>query len=153
MNFLRSTRGKVIAAIAGGVALVAFIWLIVWLSVNDLWPVARDVSLVFLAVFTLVPLVALTYAVLELARTTKALKRELTPMISELRETTQTMRDTAKAANDLTVKPAIRTASFVVGFTQAASIILGKGTASRRRAERQRRAAKAATEEAGHDAG
>jgi hypothetical protein len=155
MGALQTTRGKIIAGAIAAIVLAAFLWLVIWLSLNNLWPIARDIALVLLALVTFVPLLALTYAVIELARTVRELKRELTPLLEELRETTQSVRDTARVANDLTVKPAIRTASFLVGFSQAMSIVLGRGTAARRQAARRRRAAAAreaaAREEARHD--
>jgi hypothetical protein len=58
------------------------------------------------------------------------------------------VRETTKIANDLTVKPAVKTAGFLVGFSQATSIILGQGNARKRQAERRRRAAEAARQEA-----
>lgn len=138
MDQLRNRRTQIIIGIAAVIVLALLIWLILWLSFNGLWPVARDIALVVLAVITMVPLLALAYAVLELARTAQAIKRELVPLIAELRETTHTVADTAKVASDFTVKPAVRTASFLVGFRQATSIILGRGH-TRRSAERRRR--------------
>jgi uncharacterized membrane protein YeiB len=140
-------RGRQIALIAGGVvALGLVIWLIVWISVQGAWPTVRDIMLVVLAVVTLVPLLALTYAVLELVRTARTVAKELIPVLDELKETTHSVRKTAEVANNLTVKPAVRTASFLVGFSQAASVMMGQGNARRRQTERRRRAAQAETD-------
>ncbi len=141
----RDDRLRRIGLIAGGI--VAFglvIWLLLWISFNGLWPEVRDITVVVLAVVTMAPLLALAYAVLELTRTARTIKNELLPVLEELKETTQTVRQTAKIATDFTVKPAVRTAGFVVGFSQAASVILGQGHARHRREERLRRAAEAA---------
>lgn len=143
MGFLRTRKGQIVAALGAVVALALIIWLVVWISLNSLWPVTRDIALVVLAVVTLVPLLALTYAVLELARTARAIKKELTPVLDELKETTHSVRETAKVASDFTVKPAVKTASFLVGFSQAVNIILGQGTARNRQTSRRKRAAAA----------
>lgn len=143
MGFLRTRTGQIVAAVGGVVVLALLIWLIVWISLNGLWPVTRDIALVVLAVVTLVPLLALTYAVLELARTARGIKKELTPVLDELKETTHSVRETAKVATDFTVKPAVKTASFLVGFSQAVNIILGQGTARNRQTARRKRAAAA----------
>lgn len=144
MQLLRSRSGQVALAIGGVVALALLIWLILWISFNGLWPFVRDIALVALAVITMVPLLALAYAVLELARTAITLRRELTPLLHELKETTQTVSETAKVATNFTIKPTVRTASFLVGFSQAATIILGRGE-GRRDAERRRKTREAAT--------
>jgi hypothetical protein len=143
----RDDRLRRFGLIAGGiVALGLLIWLLLWISFNGLWPEVRDITVVVLAVITMVPLLALAYAVLELTRTARTIKNELLPVLDELKETTQSVRQTAKIATDFTVKPAVRTAGLVVGFSQAASVILGQGNARQRREERQRRAAEAAAQ-------
>lgn len=148
MGFFRD-RGRQIALIAGGVvALGLLIWLIVWISIQGYWPTVRDIMLVLLAVVTLVPLLALTYAVLELVRTARTIANEIIPVLEELKETTHSVRKTAEVANDFTVKPAVKTASFLVGFSQAASVMLGQGSTRRRAAERRRRRAAEAEEQA-----
>jgi hypothetical protein len=147
MGFLRSRGGQITLAIGGVIALgllIAFIW---WVSVQGYWPVVRDIALVALAVVTFVPLLALAYAVLELVRTARTISKELVPVLNELKETTHSVRQTAKVANDFTVKPAVKTAGFLMGFSQAASIILGPGNARKRQDERRRRAAEAAHDE------
>jgi hypothetical protein len=139
MQFIRSRNGKVVLSIGSGVAVLLLIGLIVWISITGSWPLVRDIALVVLALVSLVPLLALSYAVFELARTAMALKKEIIPVLDELRETTQSLRQTAKVANDFTVKPAVKTASFMVGFSQATGIILGQGSARKRQAERRRK--------------
>ncbi len=138
MEQLRSRRTLIIGGIVGVIVLGLAIWLILWLSFNGLWPIARDIALVALAVVTMVPLLALAYAVLELARTAQSIKSELVPLLDELKATTHSVADTARTASEFTVKPTVRTASFLVGFQQATSVILGQGHA-RRTAERRRR--------------
>lgn len=147
MQMLRTRGGQFALAVGGVVVLALLIWLILWISLNGLWPLARDIALIVLALVTMVPLLALAYAVLELVRTAQAIRRELVPMFSEVKETTQTVGETAKAATDFTIKPAVRTASFLVGFGQAATIILGRGE-TRRSAERRRRTREAAAQAA-----
>ncbi|MBA3823238.1 MAG: hypothetical protein H0X24_04925 [Ktedonobacterales bacterium] len=139
MQFLRSRNGQIILGIVGVVAVALVITLIVWISLSGAWPLVRDIALVVLALVSLVPLLALSYAVFEVARTALALKKELVPVLDELRETTHTLRQTARVANDFTVKPAVKTASFMMGFSQATSVILGQGNARKRQADRRRK--------------
>jgi hypothetical protein len=147
MGFLRTRGGQIALAVGGVVALGLIIWFIFWISVQGYWPTVRDIALVVLALVTLVPLLALAYAVLELVRTARAIVKEVLPVLDELKETTHSVRETAKIANDFTVKPAVKTAGFLVGFSQAASIMMGAGAAKKRQAERRRRAAEVATKE------
>ncbi len=157
MGFLRTRVGKIIAGVLGAVVLAGIIVLIVWISLNGLWPFARDIALVSLAIVSFIPLLALSYAIFEVARTVRALKRELVPIVGELKETTQSIRETAKTASDLTLKPAIRTASVLVGFSETIGVIMGEGNAHKRREERRRRnaeetARRAAQSEDGQEA-
>ncbi len=144
MRFLRSRGGQITLAIGGVIVLGLVIWFCIWVSMNGYWPIVRDIALVALAVVTFVPLLALAYAVLELVRTARTISKEMVPVLNELKETTHSVRPTAKVATDFTIKPAVKTAGFLVGFSQAASIILGPGTARKRQEERRRRAAEEA---------
>jgi|GEM_PF-3221261 len=150
MGFLKTTRGKIITGAIGLVVLVALIALMIWLSVNGYWPYARDIAVVALAVFSFVPIAALTYAIIQVARLAKSLRAELTPILTELKETTHSITETAKVASEFTVKPAIKTASFLVGFSQVVTTILGQGEAGKRREARRHRNAEAAKETAKH---
>ena len=143
MRQLQDRRTSIILGIAGVVVVGLLIWLVLWLSFNGLWPIARDIALVLLAVVTMIPLLALAYAVLQLARTAAALRAELMPLLTELRETTKSVAETAKVATEFTVKPTVRTTSFLVGFQQATSVILGRGQAQKT-ADRKRRTREAA---------
>jgi ABC-type multidrug transport system fused ATPase/permease subunit len=151
MGFLRTTAGKIIAGVLGAVVLIGVIALIIWISLNGYWPFARDIALVLLAIVSFIPLLALSYAIFEVARTVRALKNELVPVVGEIKETTQSIRETAKAAGDLTLKPAIRTASVLVGFSETIGVILGEGNAHKRREERRRRNAEEAARRAEND--
>jgi hypothetical protein len=139
MQFIRSRNGQIVLGIVSFIVVVLLILLIIWISVNGLWPLVRDIALVILALVSMVPLLALSYAVYALARTALELRKEIVPVLDELRETTHTIRQTARVANDFTVKPAVKTASFMVGFSQATSVILGQGNARKRQAERRRK--------------
>jgi hypothetical protein len=139
MGFLRTRTGQVVLGIVSVVVLILLVLLIIWISANGLWPLVRDIALVVLALVSLVPLLALSYAVYALARTALALRKELIPVLDELRDTTHTVRQTVRVANDFTVKPAVKTASFMVGFSQATGVILGQGGPRQRQAERRRK--------------
>ncbi len=143
MGFLRTRGGQIGAALAGVIILGLLIWLIIWISVQGAWPTVRDIALVVLALVSMVPLLALAYAVLALVRTARQITKEVLPVLNELKETTHSVRETTKVANDFTVKPAVKTAGFLVGFSQATSVILGQGSARKRQSDRRRRAAEA----------
>jgi len=142
MGFLATTRGKIIAGIVAVVIVALVVWLIIWLSINSLWPIARDIAVISLALITFVPIIALSYAIFQIARTAKVLREELAPIANDLRESTQSVRDTIKVAGEFAVKPSLRTASILVGVRQGLAVILGQGQANKRKEDRIRRQAK-----------
>ena len=148
MGFLKSTRGKIIIGAIAAIVLIAIVVLIIIISVNGAWPLTRDIALVALAFLSFIPILALVYAIIEVARLANMLKKELGPIVTDLKETTQSIRDTTKTASDLTVKPAIKTASVLVGLSQTMNTFLGEGTARKRKEDRRRRNAKEAAERA-----
>jgi hypothetical protein len=139
LDFLSTTRGKIIAGAISVVAFAAFITLIVWITANSWWPVVRDITLVALALLTFVPMIALTYAIIQITRTITHLRRDLEPILADVRETTKSVRETAKSASELTIKPTIRTASTLVGVKETFSTVFGQGKTGRRNAAERRR--------------
>jgi hypothetical protein len=98
-----------------------------------------DVVLAFTALASLVMLLALTLAVLYFIRLLREFKAELTPVLESLKATSTAVQATASTASNFGVKPAIRTASFVVGASEVASLVLGRGRTRKRSEKRQRR--------------
>lgn len=143
-----SNRMKTLLILGGLLAVIIGVGLIVLFSILGIWPQVRDVALVILAVATFGALALLSYAVFVLISLGLQVKKELTPVLDSLRDTTDTVRETAKVASELTVAPGVRAASTVLGAAQVAGIFFGTGRA-RKRAERraQRRREMAEREE------
>lgn len=103
------------------------------------WPVVVDIVLVFTALVSLIMLGALTFAVIYFVRTIIEMRAEIIPVLESLKATTETVQATAEATKTFGVGPSVRTASFVVGAGEVASVILGRGHARKRSEKRQRR--------------
>lgn len=131
-----SNRMKTLLILGGLLAVIIGVGLIVLFSILGIWPQVRDVALVILAVATFGALALLSYAVFVLISLGLQVKKELTPVLDSLRDTTDTVRETAKVASELTVAPGVRAASTVLGAAQVAGIFFGTGRA-RKRAERR----------------
>lgn len=131
--------GKI--AIIGGVAVVVLLALAIVFTIFGLWPIIVDIVLVIAALTTAGMVLALILAVINLTRTITEIRDELTPVLESLKSTSSAVRETAKAATSFGVAPAVRTASFVVGATEIASVVLGRGKARKRAQDRQKRRA------------
>jgi hypothetical protein len=126
--------------IAGGVvAAIVIIAFVVVATIFSWWPVVVDITLVVAAVASLLLLSALIYAVLSLTRTVLRIRDELIPTLESLKTTSATVRETARTASSFGVQPAVRTASAVLGASEVANVILGRGQARSRSEKRQRR--------------
>ncbi len=134
-----SSRTKALIAVGGVVALIIAVGLIWTVSYFDVWPQVRDAFLVALAVATFAALGLLSYAVFVLVSLGLQIKKEITPVLDSLRDTTDTVRETAKVASDLTVTPGVRAASMLLGATQVAGVFFGVGRARKRAEKRAQR--------------
>lgn len=131
-----SSRLKAILTISGLVLVIISVGLIWLVSYFGVWPQVRDAFLVGLAVVTFMALGILSYAAFVMISLAVQIKKEITPVLDSLRETTDTVRETAKVANDLTITPGVKAASALVGAAQVAGIFFGIGRA-RKRAEKR----------------
>jgi hypothetical protein len=141
------------AAIVVAVLILAFAILA---TVFGWWPVILDITLVLVVLINGVMLVFLTLAIINFVRTIREMRDEITPVIASLRDTSTTVRETAKTASSYAVNPVARTASLVVGAAGVAGIVIGPGRARRRAQERQKRRAeieKERAEQAAKEAG
>ena len=134
-----SSRTKTLIGLGVFVFLVISVGLIVLFSILGIWPQVRDVALVVLAVATFGALGLLSYAAFVLISLALQVKKELTPVLDSLRDTTDTVRETAKVASELTVTPGVRAASAVLGAAQVAGIFFGTGRARKRAEKRAQR--------------
>jgi hypothetical protein len=123
-------------AILAGLIVIAFV---VVATIFGWWPVIVDIVLVITALVSLVMLGALTIAVIYFVRTIIEMKAEILPVLESLKATTGTVQATAEATKTFGVGPSVRAASFVVGASEVASVILGRGHARKRSEKRQRR--------------
>lgn len=131
--------------LVGIITLLLGVGLTIIFSILGIWPQVRDAFLVVLAVATFIALGILCYAIYVLVSLALQLKKEITPVLDSLRDTTDTVRETAKVASDLAVTPGVRAASIILGAAQVAGVFFGVGQARKRAAKRaQRRRALAA---------
>jgi hypothetical protein len=138
-SFVVSNRTKTFLGLGVFFFLVISVGLIVLFSILGIWPQVRDVALVILAVATFAALGLLSYAVFVLISLALQVKKELTPVLDSLRDTTDTVRETAKLTSELTVSPGVRAASMVLGAAQVAGIFFGTGRARKRAEKRAQR--------------
>ncbi|HEY7833185.1 MAG TPA: hypothetical protein VIG30_06420 [Ktedonobacterales bacterium] len=125
---------------AVGVVVLAIVGFFIWLfSVNGLWPVVLDITIIVTCIVSLLLMGFLGMAIFYLAVTLLRVKRELTPVLESLRDTTQAVSDTARVASGLGVAPTVRTASVLVGAAETAALVLGRGQARTRAQRRQQR--------------
>ncbi len=139
MKFLHSRQFYIIGgSITAGVLIIA---LIVWISIHGYWPVARDISIIALAIISAIPLLAISYAVFQVSRTIAALRKALPSILADVKDTTKTVSDTVKSTSDFTVKPTVRAAGFLVASAQVISTLLGEGKAAKRRKSKSKSSA------------
>lgn len=127
-------------AIGGAIAvLLVTVGLTVLFTLEGWWPVVVDIVLTVTALASMLMLLALIAAVIFFIRTLLDFKSELMPVLDSLRQTGSAVQSTASTFTDLGVKPAVRTASVVVGVRSVASAVLGRGQVHKRSDQRQRR--------------
>jgi hypothetical protein len=126
-------------AIIAGVVVIAAIVFAVFATIFGWWPVVVDIVLVITALMSAGMLLALTLAVISFARTVREIRHEVMPVLDSLKATSNAVRETARTATSIGVAPAVRTASFVVGAGEIASVVLGRGRARKRSQDRQKR--------------
>lgn len=134
-----SSRLKAIIAIGGLVTIIVAVGLIWLISYFGVWPQVRDAFLVALAVATFIALGLLSYAVFVMISLALQVKKELTPVLDSLKDTTDTVRETAKVASELTITPGVKAASTLLGAAQVAGVFFGVGRARKRAEKRAQR--------------
>jgi hypothetical protein len=132
----RRLRLYIIIGVAAAVLILAFA---VVATIFGWWPVVLDIVLVLVVLLNGVLLAFLTLAVINFMRTIREMRAEIMPVVLSLRDTTTTVRETAKTASSYAVNPVARTASLVLGTAGVAGIVIGPGKTRRRAQERQKR--------------
>ena len=123
----------------GIVAVVLILTFAILATIFGWWPVVLDIVLVLVVLLNGVLLTFLTLAVINFMRTIREMRAEITPVILSLRDTTTTVRETAKTAGSYAINPVARTASLVIGAAGVAGIVIGPGRTRRRAQQRQKR--------------
>lgn len=134
-----SGRLKSILIIGGLITLIVAVGLIWLISYFGVWPQVRDAFLVALALTTFIALGLFAYAVFVMISLAVQVKKELTPVLDSLKDTTDTVRETAKVASELTITPGVKAASLLLGVAQVAGIFFGVGRARKRAEKRAQR--------------
>lgn len=85
--------------------------------------VARDISIIFLAVSSIIVLVLLCVLILQIVRLTRMLRDEVLPMLEATQETLGTVRGTATFMSDHVVQPVVNASSYAHGVRAAVSLL------------------------------
>lgn len=87
----------------------------------------RDLSIILLAVFTIVMQVILVLLLLEIRSLSKMLRENITPILKSADETVRTVRGTSVFVSDNVVSPVVKVSSFAAGVTEALRVITRRG--------------------------
>ncbi len=91
----------------------------------DTLAAARDVSIILVAVESLVIGVLLAVLVIQLARLLKFLREELLPIIAAAQDTVGTVRGTTTFVGDHIVQPVVTISSYAAGARGALNALVG----------------------------
>ncbi len=89
--------------------------------------IVRDISIIVLAVESIVVQVILILLLLEIRSLSKMLRENIYPILQSADETVRTVRGTSVFVTDNVVSPVVRISSFAAGVTQALRIIARRG--------------------------
>ena len=86
---------------------------------------ARDVSIILVAIESLVIGVLLSVLVIQLARLSKLLREELLPILVATQDTVGTVRGTTTFVGDRVVQPVVTVSSYAAGVRGALGALVG----------------------------
>lgn len=87
----------------------------------------RDISIILLAVFTIVMQIILVLLLLEIRSLSKMLRENITPILKSADETVRTVRGTSVFVSDNVVSPVVKVSSFAAGVSEAIRVIARRG--------------------------
>jgi len=87
----------------------------------------RDISIIVLAVTTIVMQVILVLLLLEIISLSKMLKENIHPILQSADETLRTVRGTSTFVSDNVVSPVVRVSGFAAGVTEALRVLARRG--------------------------
>ena len=125
------TVGIVVAVLI----VLAIVGLAVWGMVSHplATAVIRDISIIVLALVTIIIGLFLVILVFQLQSLIALLRDEIKPILSSTNQTVSTVRGTTTFLSDSLVKPMIETASLTAGFLGGLRALVGTGRQKRRR--------------------
>jgi len=86
---------------------------------------ARDISIIILAIVSIVVGVLLIFLIIQLQRLTKMLGEEVKPVIDSTNETVSTVRGTTVFLSEYLVSPIIEVAGYAAGVKRMAQVLTG----------------------------
>lgn len=87
----------------------------------------RDISIIVLAIQTIVVQVILVLLLLEVRSLSKMLRENIHPILQSADETVRTVRGTSTFVSDTVVAPVVRVSAFAAGVTEAIRILARRG--------------------------
>ena len=89
---------------------------------------ARDLSIIFLALVSIVIGVLLSVLIVQVVRLTRVLNGEILPILRSTQETVGTVRGTATFVSDHVVQPMVKVSSYSAGARRAVSALFGRAS-------------------------
>ncbi|TAH50804.1 MAG: hypothetical protein EYC68_13290 [Chloroflexota bacterium] len=87
----------------------------------------RDISIIVLAIETIVVQVILVLLLLEIRSLSKMLRENIYPILQSADETARTVRGTSVFVSDNVVSPVVRISSLAAGVSEALRVIARRG--------------------------
>ncbi len=86
----------------------------------------RDLSIIILALESLVVGVLLSILIVQVTRLIRMLRDEVMPILYSTQETLGTVRGTTTFVSDRVVQPVVKLSSYTAGVRQAMSVLFGR---------------------------
>jgi hypothetical protein len=127
--------GKIIATALGVFALLVLISALLYGMVSHpiLTSILRDISIIVLALVTIVTGLFLAIMLIQLQALIVLLREEIYPLLQSINQTADTVRGTTSFVSDAVVSPMINVASYASGLRQSLRILAG-GSSQKERA-------------------
>lgn len=131
---------RIIAIVVLAVVAVAMVVLSIYgMATNpDLTSVLRDISIIVLALVTLIIGIFLTVLIFQLQSLIALLRDQIKPILDSANETANTVRGTTSFVSDAVVTPMIHVASLASGVAQTLRTLARTGHKAERRTKKNR---------------
>jgi hypothetical protein len=90
----------------------------------------RDLSIIILALESLVVGVLLGVLIVQVTRLVRLLRDEVMPILYSTQETLGTIRGTTTFVSDRVVQPVVKVSSYTAGVRQAVNVLFGRSNGS-----------------------